>query len=125
MKKTLIVVAVLLVASSAALAQEAPDEGPQYTIFSKLFRGVGNLILAPIEIPVSIFNVAADTDVFIGVSAGTVAGAAAGIERLGAGSLDIVTFLFPPYDRSLITYEVGKSPASLAAAATFPGTDDF
>ena len=126
MKKALLVVAMLLVVSSAAWAQEAaPDEGPQYTIFTKLFRGVGHIIKAPIEIPVSVFNVAADTDVFVGVGAGGVAGVASGIERLGAGCLDIVTFLFPPYDRSLITYELGKSPAAQAAAAAFPGADEF
>lgn len=126
MKKVLIVVAVLLAVSSAAWAQEAPvDEGPQFTIFTKLFRGIGNVLMSPIEIPVTVFNVSADTDVFIGFLAGSVAGVASGAERLGAGGLDIVTFVFPPYDRQLITYELGKSPAAQAASATFPGTDDF
>ena len=126
MKKTLIVVAVLLALSSAAWAQEAPaDEGPQYTIFTKLFRGIGNVLKSPIEIPVTVFNVSADTDVFIGCLAGGVAGVASGAERLKAGCLDIMTFVFPPYDRQLITYEIGKSPAAQAASSTFPGTDEF
>jgi len=120
MKKVLMVALVLFAVSGAALAEDAVDEGPRYTIFTKLFRGVGNVIVSPFEIPVSVFNVAADTDVFIGVTAGTIAGAAAGIERAGAGVLDVATFLFPPYDRSLITFEVGKSPAAKAAVATFP-----
>lgn len=125
MKKALIVVAMLLVVSSAALAQEAADEGPKFTIFTKLFRGIGNVIAAPFEIPVSIFNVAADTDVFIGAAAGGVAGIAATAERLGAGVLDVVTFPFPPYDRALITYQVGKSAAAQAAIDAFPGPDEF
>ena len=123
--KKLVAVAVLLLAVSApALAQDAvqppADEGPQYTIFTKLFRGIGNMIMSPFEIPVTAFNVAADTDVFIGASVGSVAGAAAGIERLAAGAMETVTFLFPPYDRSLITYPIGKSPAGMSAISAFP-----
>ena len=126
MKKTLIVVAVLLAVSSGAFAQEAAtDAGPQYTIFTKFFRGVGNVLLAPIEVPVTLYNVSADTDVCIGCCAGAVAGIAAGCERLKAGCMDIVLCLFPPYDRQLITYELGKSPAAAAAVSTFPGTDEF
>lgn len=126
MKKALIVVAVLLAVSSGAFAQDAAtDEGPQYTIFTKFFRGVGNVILAPIEIPVTMYHVSADTDVCIGTCIGAVAGVAAGAERLKAGCMDIVMFVFPPYDRLLITYELGKSPAAAAAVATFPGTDEF
>jgi len=119
--RKLVIVGVLLAAMTVpVLAQEAEEEGPQHTIFTKLFRGVGNVIMAPFEIPVSVFNVAADTDVFIGVTAGTVAGVAAGVERAGAGVLDVVTFLFPPYDKPLVTYSVGQSPAAQAAVATFP-----
>ena len=119
--RKLVIVGVLLAAMTVpVLAQEAEEEGPQHTIFTKLFRGVGNVIMAPFEIPVSVFNVAADTDVFIGVTAGTVAGVAAGVERAGAGVLDVVTFLFPPHDKPLVTYSVGQSPAAQAAVATFP-----
>jgi putative exosortase-associated protein (TIGR04073 family) len=126
MKKVLLVVALLVVASSVTFAQEdAVDEGPQYTIFTKFFRGVGNIIKAPIEIPVTVYNVSADTDVFIGTLAGGVAGVASGAERLKAGAMDVVLCLFPPYDRQLITYELGQSPAAKAAASTFPGTDEF
>jgi len=120
MRKALIVLAVLFVISAPVFAQEATDEGPKYTIFTKFFRGVGNVILSPFEIPVSAFHVAADTDVFIGATAGSVAGVAAGAERCAAGVMDVVTFLFPPYDRSLITYSLGKSPAAQAASAAFP-----
>ncbi|HRT97433.1 MAG TPA: exosortase system-associated protein, TIGR04073 family [Planctomycetota bacterium] len=109
-----------LVAGEAAAPPPPEDQGPHFTVFTKFFRGVGNVILSPFEIPVTAFNVAADTDVFIGVSAGSVAGAAAGIERLGCGVMDIVTFLFPPYDRPLLPYTLGKSPAAQAAVNTFP-----
>ncbi|HUT37379.1 MAG TPA: exosortase system-associated protein, TIGR04073 family [Planctomycetota bacterium] len=126
--RRVLVVAVLLFAVSAPLlaqepavpAQPTEEEGPRFTIFTKLFRGIGNIIIAPFEIPVTAFNVAADTDVFIGVSVGSVAGAAAGCERLGCGVMDVITFLFPPYDRPLLTYTVGKSPAGAAAINTFP-----
>ena len=120
MKKTLVVAALVFAFCAPVLAEEAAEEGPQYTIFTKFFRGVGNMIISPIEIPVSAFHVAADTDVFIGMTAGTVAGVAAGLERGAAGAMDVVTFLFPPYDRALITHSVGKSPAAQAASAAFP-----
>jgi len=126
MNRVLVAVVLLFTLSAPLLAQEvaappvAPEEGPRYTIFTKFFRGVGNILISPFEIPVSAFNVAADTDVFIGVSAGSVAGAAATCERFGCGVMDIVTFLFPPYDRPLITYSLGKSAAAQAAINTFP-----
>jgi len=130
MKRVLVAAVLLLAVSAPLLAAEATvppptadqqqDQGPRYTIFTKFFRGVGNIIMAPIEIPVSVFNVAAETDVFIGITAGTVAGAAAGVERLGCGVLDVATFLFPPYDRPLITHELGKSAAAKATTRTFP-----
>ncbi len=125
MRRALVVAVVLFAMSAPLLAQEGaattpPTEGPQFTIFTKFFRGVVNIFASPIEIPVTVFNVSAETDIFIGVSAGGVAGAAAGIERFGCGVMDIATFLFPPYDRPLITYTVGKSPAGTAAINTFP-----
>ena len=129
MKKLVLAVTMVLVCF-AAMAQEgvpAPPapaapapEGPQSNIFTKFFRGVGNIIMAPIEIPVTIFNVTADCDISIGVSAGTIAGAAAGAERAACGALDIATFLFPPYDRPLVTFELGKSPAAASAISAFP-----
>jgi len=109
-----------LMAGEAATPPAAEDEGPHFTVFTKFFRGVGNVIISPFEIPVTAFNVAADTDVFVGASAGAVAGCAAGIERFGCGVMDIVTFLFPPYDRPLLPYTIGKSPAGQAAINTFP-----
>ena len=121
MKKALLVAALLVAVSSVALAQgTAVPEGPQYTIFTKLFRGIGNVVTCPIEIPVSLFNVSADTDVAVGLTAGTIAGIAGGLERGVAGLVDIGTFIFPPYDRPLVTYEIGKSPAVQAAVAAFP-----
>lgn len=120
MKNVLLVVALLFAVSSAARAEEAEPEGPTYTIFTKLFRGIGNVIKCPIEIPVSAYNVAADTDVFVGATAGTLAGCVAGIERIAVGAADIVTFVFPPYDRPLISFEIGKSPVVQAAIEAFP-----
>ncbi|NQT88520.1 exosortase system-associated protein, TIGR04073 family [bacterium] len=125
MKKALLVIAVLFVISAPTFAQEAVDEGPRYTIFTKLGRGIGNVILSPIEIPVSIGTVGSQTDVFVGVTAGTVGGVCGGVERLCGGAVEILTFLFPPYDRPLVSYELGKSPAAQAAITTFPKPDEF
>jgi putative exosortase-associated protein (TIGR04073 family) len=121
MKKMLLVLALLVVVPSVALAQEGEaTEGPRYTVFSKLFRGIGNVVASPIEIPVSLFNVGADTDVTVGLTMGTLAGVVGGAERLLAGGVDILTFPFPPYDRPMITYDIGKSPAVNAAIEAFP-----
>ncbi|MBM4042176.1 MAG: exosortase system-associated protein, TIGR04073 family [Planctomycetes bacterium] len=129
MKRALVVAVLLFAVAAPLLAQEAAapppaqpaeEEGPRFTIITKLVRGIGNIIKAPFEIPVTAYHVAADTDVFIGASVGAAAGAAAGVERLGCGVMDVVTFLFPPYDRPLITYSLGKSPTGAAAINTFP-----
>ena len=128
MKALVVFALAVFVAASPLVAQEttAPTpqpqepEGPRFTIFTKFFRGVGNIIMSPFEIPVTAFNVSADTDVFIGISLGSAAGAAAGIERLACGALDVVTFLFPPYDRPLLTHTIGKSPIGASVITTFP-----
>ena len=128
MKRALILIALLFALTAPAFAQDAPpnvpaaapDEGPHYTLFTKFFRGIGNIIASPFEIPVTAYTVATETDVFIGASAGSVAGAMAGVERLGCGVMDVITFLFPPYDRPIIIYSVGQSPVGKAAASTFP-----
>jgi putative exosortase-associated protein (TIGR04073 family) len=126
MKKTLLAAVLLALTCVSSFAQEATvEEGPSYTIFTKLGRGIGNVILSPFEIPVSIVHVAADTDVFVGATAGTIGGLAGGIERLCAGGVEMATFLFPPYDRALINYELGKSPAAQAASSAFPKPDEF
>jgi len=132
MRNVLLAIGLLLVVCGAAIAQEgipaapaattptAPQQGWQYTLFTKLGRGIGNIVLAPIEIPVTAFNVCAETDVAVGLTAGVIAGIAACVERKVAGAVDIVTFLFPPYDRPIITWELGKSPAAGGAVSTFP-----
>ena len=121
MKRTLLVVALLVAVTSTAVAQEAAAaQGPRYTIFTKLGRGIGNLIMAPIEIPVTLFNVSAETDVLIGIPLGAIAGTVGGIERGVAGVIDVGTFIFPPYDKPLITFELGKSNAASAAIEAFP-----
>jgi len=128
MRRALVVAVLLFAVAAPLLAQDAApppaqpmeEEGPRFTIFTKLFRGIGNIIMSPFEIPVTAFTVAAEADVFIGASVGSFAGACAGIERLGCGAMDVVTFLFPPYDRPLINYSIGKSPTGAAAINTFP-----
>ena len=121
MRKALLVVGILFAVCGATVAAEAEvPAGPEYTVFTKFFRGVGNIIQAPFEIPVSMFHVAAETDVTVGLTFGTLAGAVAGAERIVAGVIDIGTCPFPPYDRPLVTYEIGKSPVAQAARAAFP-----
>ena len=128
MKRALILTTLFCALMVPAFAQDAPpalpdnaqQEGPRYTLFTKFFRGIGNIIASPFEIPVTAYAVATETDVFIGASAGSVAGAMAGVERLGCGVMDVITFLFPPYDRPIIIHAVGQSPIGKAAANTFP-----
>ena len=120
MKNVVIVVALLLAFGATAYAEEAVPEGPQFTVFTKLGRGIKNIVVAPIEIPVSVFNVAADTDFAVGLTAGTLAGLVSGVERIACGGIDICTCLFPPYDRPLISYELGKAPVVQAAISAFP-----
>jgi putative exosortase-associated protein (TIGR04073 family) len=122
MRRVLLSAALLLAMGAPAFAQEAPKEPqpPEYNAFTKLFRGVRNVFASPCEIPVTAYTVGIDTDVFIGATVGTAAGCAAGCERFAAGIMDIITFPFPPFDRPLVAYPVGKSAAGAAAITAFP-----
>jgi putative exosortase-associated protein (TIGR04073 family) len=120
MKRLLLAVALVAACSAVARAEDAAPTGPRFNIFTKLFRGAGNVLASPVEIPVSLFNVAADTDVTVGLTFGTLSGVIAGAERAVAGVIDMGTFIFPPYDRPLIVHDIGKSAVTKAATEAFP-----
>ena len=107
-------------ATKAPEAPAKPSAPPAEPIEeTKLGRGITNILAAPLEIPISAYSVAADTNVFVGVTAGVIAGGIAGIERLLAGTLDVATFCMPPKGHKLVKYDLGKSPAVRAAIAEF------
>ncbi len=60
----------------------------------KLGRGLSNVLLSPVELPASVCGNICDRGVW-GVIVGPFDGAVTGVERIGAGVLDVVTFPVP------------------------------
>lgn len=122
MKKLLLTLAVLMaLAASIPAAEEPPPPKPERRglFLSKLARGVENVVLSLVEIPMTMTKVSAETDAWTGVLAGGPAGAGAMISRLGTGVFEIATFPFPPYYNDILPYHVGESPAAQEAIDTF------
>jgi putative exosortase-associated protein (TIGR04073 family) len=72
----------------------------------KLFRGVSNIITCPLEVPASMFSTAADEEnEFSGFFLGGVQGLCTTVLRGLEGVFDTVTFIIPPYSKSIVTPE--------------------
>jgi len=110
----------MLICGPLALSQEELPEAKAATAFTKFGRGVGNVIKAPFEIPMSMTYIAKNTDAFVGVVTGLFAGVVAGFERGFVGAFEVVTFPFPPYDQPLLEHKLGESALSESVIGTFP-----
>ncbi len=75
----------------------------------KAGRGVVNIFLSPAEIPVSIIKWTREKGPGTGLSIGLIAGIVNGVERMGAGAFELITFVVPPYDQPFYDYELGES----------------
>ena len=72
----------------------------------KLFRGVANFFTCPLEIPASVFNVSVEEDSdFSGLFLGGFQGLFTTVLRGMEGAFDVVTFIIPPYSKSIVTPE--------------------
>ncbi len=83
---------------------EASAGGPG----DKLGRGLMNISVAPLEIPVSMVNEAKKNPLF-GLFFGPVIGAVNCVTRLGAGVVELITFAVPPYDQPIYDKELGET----------------
>lgn len=94
-KLILVVLAVLFVIGmvSPVFAENAGD---------KLGRGVVNFFTGWLEVPKQIGETSHESNVFVGLTWGTVKGAGYGIARMGTGALDGVTFPIPPYGKPIM-----------------------
>lgn len=119
MKKVPIVLLILLCMLTLGMTEELPRT-TEATAFTKLGRGIGNMIKAPFEIPMSMTYIAKNTDAFLGAFLGFFTGAVAGLERGFVGAFETVTFPFPPYGEPLIEYRLGESEISEGVVSAFP-----
>ncbi|MCX5694432.1 MAG: exosortase system-associated protein, TIGR04073 family [Candidatus Omnitrophica bacterium] len=102
----------------ASQAQEDAAKGKDITIVDtrdmryhrtpirKLLRGATNIITCPLEVPASMFSVAADEDNdFTGFVLGSFQGLWTALLRGLEGVFDFGTFIIPPYSKSIMTPE--------------------
>lgn len=76
----------MLSISSACFAQDA---------FSKLGRGVANVLTGWVEIPKNIYSTSLEDNALAGATLGLAKGAGMTIVRTGAGIFEVATFPFP------------------------------
>ncbi|MCK4262060.1 exosortase system-associated protein, TIGR04073 family [bacterium] len=75
----------------------------------KIGRGLKNIVIAPVEIPVGIVNWSKDRNPFVGLVIGPVAGAVNCVTRATAGVVEVITFPLPPYNQPLYERELGET----------------
>jgi putative exosortase-associated protein (TIGR04073 family) len=100
MRSAALAVALSLVLASPAYAAE---RAYPVKITWKLFRGVANVLLAPVELPVNSYKEAKRAglsggsfgDVQVGGATGLVTGLGYAVARMGVGAFDIVSFPLP------------------------------
>jgi len=83
---TALVLLVILNLSSPVFAQ---DMG------RKLGRGLGNILTGWLEIPKNIYDTSVESNVFAGLTLGTVKGVGMTVVRTVVGSYEVATFPFP------------------------------
>jgi putative exosortase-associated protein (TIGR04073 family) len=87
-------------------AVQTQDMRYHRTPVRKLFRGFANLLTCPLEVPASIFNVSVEeNNDFTGFFLGGFQGLFTSILRGTEGAFDAVTFIIPPYSKSIVTPE--------------------
>ncbi|NOX97678.1 MAG: exosortase system-associated protein, TIGR04073 family [Nitrospirae bacterium] len=88
----------------ATLAPEVQAANP----FNKVGRGLGNIVIAPVEIPVSMVS-EAKKNPLLGLVIGPIIGAVNCVTRATAGIVELVTFPVPPYDQPLYEKDLGET----------------
>lgn len=88
------VIALMLSVTTVCFAQDP---------FTKLGRGVANVLTGWVELPKNIYNTSVEENAFAGLTVGLARGAGMTIVRTGAGIYEIATFPFPlPQDYKAI-----------------------
>lgn len=80
------VLALVLMTTTVCFAQDA---------FTKLGRGVANMLTGWVELPKNIYNTSVEDNAFTGMTLGLAKGAGMSLVRTGAGIYEIATFPFP------------------------------
>ncbi len=99
----------LIMGSLAAilLATSAPEVQAANPLH-KIGRGLGNIIIAPAEIPVSIVS-EGNKNPFLGLLMGPVVGTVNCVTRVAGGLVELITFPVPPYDQPIYDKNLGET----------------
>ena len=87
-----------------ALAPEVKAANP----LNKIGRGLGNIIIAPAEIPVSMVS-EGKKNPFLGLLMGPVVGTVNCVTRVAGGVVELITFPVPPYDQPIYDKSLGET----------------
>lgn len=68
----------------------------------KLGRGGINLFTGWLEVPKQIGDTSHESNVFIGITGGTLKGIGYGAARMATGAFDAITFPIPPYGKPIM-----------------------
>ncbi len=74
----------------------------------KLWRGVRNVVTAPLEVPLAISNPPEGLEPVSGVGYGFLSGVSRFFVREVAGIVETVTFLIPAYDKPMYSAGLGE-----------------
>jgi putative exosortase-associated protein (TIGR04073 family) len=83
--------AAALLAATLAGAPSAFAQDP----FTKLGRGIANLLTGWVEIPKNVYQTSVEQNPFAGLTAGLAKGTGAAFKRTGLGAVEAVTFPVP------------------------------
>ena len=112
-----VVAAVFMLVMAAAGPSEAS------TAFTKLGRGVGNLLTGWLEIPAQIGQTSEADGSWAGLTIGTLKGLAFGIGRTVMGAVEIVTFPLPNHASGPDVHEDAYGPVLDPEFVTFRSAD--
>jgi len=123
----LLAATVLAAAPVGALAQDfasynnvrIPAQGP----LARAGRGIGNILISPLEIPATMRRVAFEKDPFFGIWAGGLEGVGNGVSRMLAGVVEFCTAPIPGFTLPLYSKELGQRatpPDRLPTGCTKP-----
>jgi len=93
--------------AGAALGEPQPRP-PGVGPLARLGRGLGNILVSPLEIPATMLRVGSEHNPIYGILAGGVEGLGNGIVRLGAGVLETATFFLPSGTLPLYNKRLGE-----------------
>lgn len=99
-----------VIAIACLLLVQAPAYAKKPGPFTKLKRGLKNMLLAPLDIPATVSRAAHEASPQYALTFGWFEGAGNMMMRFTSGFAEVVVFAFPRYDVPLYDRRLGENP---------------